>query len=82
MRHFKAMLRKVDNTFVKDYVPSAELIESLAPGEWRRHFQGALRTAMAWLCESAATALKGHAAFPDLCSLHRNLEAIRTQREA
>ena len=32
MRHFKAMLRKVDNTFVKDYAPDAEQMAALAPG--------------------------------------------------
>ena len=32
MRHFKAMLRKVDNTFVKDYAPAAEQMAALAPG--------------------------------------------------
>ncbi len=32
MRHFKAMLRKVDNTFVKDYKVDAASMEALKPG--------------------------------------------------
>ena len=32
MRHFKAMLRKVNNTFVKDFKVDAEVMEGLREG--------------------------------------------------
>jgi ATP-dependent RNA helicase DDX51/DBP6 len=31
MRHFKSMLRKADNTFVRDYVVEAEYVDTLRP---------------------------------------------------
>ena len=34
MRHFKAMLRKVDNTFVKDLTLKPEDMEALQSGTW------------------------------------------------
>ena len=36
MRHFKAMLRKVDNTFVKDLTLKPEDMEALQSGTWRK----------------------------------------------
>ncbi len=36
MRHFKAMLRKVDNTFVKDLTLKPEDMEALQSGTWHK----------------------------------------------
>ena len=39
MRHFKAMLRKIDNAFVKDYVVKEERLKALKPA-----FESAFRS--------------------------------------
>ena len=35
MRHFKAMLRKLDNSFVRDHWPAADVVDSLEPSMCR-----------------------------------------------
>ena len=49
MKHFKAMLRKADNTFVSDYSVVPKALEELRP-----QLPGALEGVAAWLKDEAA----------------------------